>query len=178
MLFEALPAGEFEVILADPPWRYDFTKVTRWGIDIHYPTLTVEEVSQLPVAGVSARNSILFLWATSPKLPWGLEVMKNWGWEYKTSLIWDKGGLGMGYWVRVNHEILLIGTRGKPKVPEVPARPASILRSPRRRHSQKPSEVYEIVEAMAPEARRLELFARNCRKGWIGWGLETPEHNA
>jgi N6-adenosine-specific RNA methylase IME4 len=171
--FAPLPEGPFAVVYADPPWKYAFTKVRAWGIDVHYPTLTPEEIGSLPVADIAGRDSVLFLWTTSPKLPEGLAVLTAWGFTYKTSLIWDKGGLGMGYWVRVNHEILLIGTKGKPSVPEVPARPASVLRAARRRHSQKPDEAYAIIEGMVPRGRRVELFARSERPGWSAWGLEA-----
>lgn len=169
-----LPPGPFEVIYADPPWRYSFMKVRAWAVENHYPTMTAEEIAALPVQDVAGPDAVLFLWTTSPKLLEGLRVVQDWGFTYKTSLIWDKGGKGMGFWVRVNHEILLIGTRGKPAVPAVPARPVSVLRAARRRHSQKPDEAYPIIEAMAPGARRLELFARQQRPGWQVWGLEAP----
>lgn len=169
----SLPPGPYDVILADPPWRYDFVKVRRWGVEVHYPTLSVMEIAALPVETIAAPDSVLFLWTTSPKLADAFLVIQDWGFTYKTSLIWDKGGLGMGYWVRVNHELLLIATRGKPKCPEVPGRPASVLRAPRRRHSQKPEAVHAIIETMLPAARRLELFARERRSGWDAWGLEV-----
>lgn len=174
----SFPGEKFGVIYSDPPWKYDFCKVKAWAVENHYETMTPEEIGALPVADLAAKDCVLFLWTTSPKLPQGLFVMNAWGFDYKTSFIWDKGGLGMGYWVRVNHEILLIGTRGKPPVPVVPARPASILRSPRRRHSQKPDEVYGIIEAMCPDVPRIELFARSTRPTWASWGDQLKERAA
>jgi N6-adenosine-specific RNA methylase IME4 len=166
------------VIYADCPWAYAFCKVRAWAVENHYETMTPEAIGALPVTGLADENCVLFLWATSPKLPEAMQVMGAWGFTYKTSLIWDKGGMGMGYWVRVNHELLLIGTRGKPSVPVVPARPASILRSPRRRHSQKPDEVYEIIEGMCPGVPKIELFARSPRQKWVSWGDQLQERAA
>lgn len=164
------PAGTYDVIYADPPWRYGFSKVRRWGIEVHYETATAAEIAALPVKELAAATAVLFLWSPSPKLAEAIGVMAAWGFDYKTSMIWDKGGLGMGYWVRVNHELLLIGTRGKPPVPEVPDRPCSVLRAKRRRHSQKPDELYEVIAGMCPDTRKIELFARQRQEGWTAWG--------
>lgn len=101
----------YQVIYADPPWRYDFSKSNSREIENQYPTMTVEEICALDVP--SSTNSVLYLWATAPKLREALQVMDAWGFEYKSQMVWDKEILGMGYWFRGQHEILLVGTKGK-----------------------------------------------------------------
>jgi N6-adenosine-specific RNA methylase IME4 len=166
--------GEYEVILADPPWRYAFSRSQSRRIENQYPTMKHGDILALPVADLAAENSLLALWATSPKLPDALEAMAGWGFTYTTSLVWNKLSLGLGYFSRVQHELLLIGRRGWPGAPPVKARPRSVIASRRRAHSEKPNEVYEMLEAWYPDARRIELFARRRRPGWHAWGNEVP----
>ena len=166
----AMPDGTYDVILADPPWRYYLA--LRGAPDMHYPTMTTDEIAQLDVPAAS--DAVLFLWATAPNLPDALRVMEAWGFEYKTNIVWVKRGpVGTGYYARGRHELLLIGTKGKPGVPPESARPDSVLEAPRGRHSEKPAEVYGIIEAMYPGRRYLELFARTQRPGWAAWGNEV-----
>jgi len=106
-----LPEGKYEVILADPPWKYDFSKDSTDSIEYHYPTMILEEIKNLKVP--SADNAVLFLWATAPKLKEALEVIESWGFKYKTCAVWDKEWIGMGYWFRGQHELLLVGIKGK-----------------------------------------------------------------
>jgi len=165
-----LPEGKYEVILADPPWKYDFSKDSTDSIECHYPTMTLEEIKNLEVP--SADNAVLFLWATAPKLKEALEVMESWGFKYKTCAVWDKEWIGMGYWFRGQHELLLVGIKGKFSPPPEKRRFSSVIREKRREHSRKPEKVYEIIEAMFPQNTKLELFARNKREGWEAWGNE------
>jgi N6-adenosine-specific RNA methylase IME4 len=125
--------------------------------------------SRLPIA----ENAVLFLWATAPKLAEALKVMEAWRFRYKTNMVWDKQIIGMGYWARGRHEHILIGVRGKFSPPATEHRRASIFEEKRRRHSQKPICVYEWLERAFPEARKLELFARERRPGWAVWGNEV-----
>lgn len=117
----------------------------------------------------------MFLWVTSPKLEEGLIVLNAWGFEYKTSMVWVKDKIGMGYYVRGRHEFLLIGTKGNPLKPEPENRFDSVIAAPRTEHSKKPSEVYERIEKMYPNGKYLELFARNERKNWKSWGNEVKD---
>jgi len=165
-----LPEGKYEVILADPPWKYDFSKDSTDSIECHYPTMILEEIKNLKVP--SADNAVLFLWATAPKLKEALEVMESWGFKYKTCAVWDKEWIGMGYWFRGQHELLLVGIKGKFSPPPEKRRFSSVIREKRREHSRKPEKVYEIIEAMFPQNTKLELFARNKREGWEAWGNE------
>ena len=100
-------------------------------------------------------------------------MVKAWGFTYRTNMVWDKEQIGMGYYARQQHELLLIATRGDLPVPEPSNRPASVLRSSRTQHSRKPDEYYTIIEAMYPEYRRIELFSRNRRDGWAAWGNQA-----
>lgn len=165
-----MPEGEFDIIYADPPWRYDFSKSDNRAIENQYPTMEVLDICKLKVP--SAENSVLFLWGTAPKLLEALEVMKAWGFEYKTNAVWDKRRIGMGYYFRIQHEHLLIGTKGVPGVPGDKARPDSIFSQAKTQHSAKPGIVYDMIEAAYPDKRYLELFARNKREGWAIYGNE------
>ncbi len=169
--------GRFTVIYADPPWRYDHSRSRSRAIENHYSTMTLEEICALPVASIATDDAALFLWATAPKLNEAMEVMKKWGFRYRTALIWDKGRIGMGYWVRGQYEQLLIGPRGKMAPPVPSARPASVIRAPRGEHSRKPEIFRRIIEEMCPGVPRIELFARGpAAKGWAVWGNEAiPE---
>jgi len=165
-----LPKGKFNVIYADPPWHYEGgTDATRI-IENQYPTMKTEDICILEIP--AAKDSVLFLWVTNPKLDEGLEVMESWGFTYKTNMVWVKDKIGMGYYARGRHEILLIGTKGSPGVPEPKDRPDSVIEAPRTKHSKKPESAYELIEQMYPERKYLELFARNKRKNWTSWGNE------
>jgi N6-adenosine-specific RNA methylase IME4 len=163
-----LPEGQFDVILADPPWKYEFG--FQGGVQYHYPTMTVEEISALRIP--ASPDAVLVLWATAPKLREALEVMKAWGFEYKTNAVWIKeGGIGIGYYFRGQHELLLVGTKGTPSLPEESVRVASVIIAKREGHSEKPEVIYEIIEKMYPNGRYLELFARGeSRTKWTTWG--------
>ena len=165
--------GTFQVLYADPPWRYDFSKSDSRGIENQYPTLSVEDICALDVPALCEPDCVLFLWATSPKLPQAMAVMEAWGFTYKTCMVWVKDKIGMGYYARQRHELLLIGTKGKPPVPFPEDRPDSVIEAPRGRHSEKPPRCYEIIEAMYPNGSRIELFARTARDTWSAWGNET-----
>jgi N6-adenosine-specific RNA methylase IME4 len=166
--------GKYKVILADPPWRYEFSLSGSRRIENQYPTMTLQEIVELPVADLAADDSLLALWATTPKLPAALEVMASWGFKYTTSMVWDKLSMGMGYYTRIQHEHLLIGRRGCPGAPPANTRCRSVIASRRRAHSEKPDKVYQIIEEWYPDARRIELFARRRRPGWDAWGNEIP----
>lgn len=168
---EAFMFKTYDVILSDPPWKYSFSKSSNRKVENHYPTMTVGEICNIRVP--AAFNSVLYLWATAPKLPEALEVMKAWGFKYKTHACWDKEKIGMGYWFRGQHELLLVGTKGKMSPPESGVRISSMIRAKRdNKHSKKPSKVYDFIERAFPEASKLEMFARNTRPGWDSIGNE------
>lgn len=174
-----LPPGKYDLILADPPWQYDWVVDEADAIENHYPTMPVEKICTLtdkegrPVQDLPAADCILFLWATNPKLREAMQVMAAWGFEYKTNMVWVKNGIGPGYYARQKHELLLIGTKGTPGTPDPSARPPSVIEADRGRHSQKPECVYELLESMFPDSTRVEVFCREPREGWAVWGNEV-----
>lgn len=164
--------GKYSLILADPPWEYEYSSTENRAIVNHYETMSLEAIASLPVNTILTRDAVLFLWVTSPKLEQGLYILNQWNFVYRTSLVWVKDRIGTGYWARSKHELLLIGTKGKMPCPEESLRPASVIESKRRRHSEKPFEIYEIIEKMYPSLKKIELFARKKRAGWKSWGKE------
>jgi N6-adenosine-specific RNA methylase IME4 len=165
--------GTYRLIYADPPWRYEHVKTESRAIENQYPTMALADICALSVP--AADDAVLFLWATSPKLAEALEVLAAWGFTYRTCAVWDKEQIGMGYYFRQQHELLLVGGRGTAPVPPAEQRLPSVFRSKRSDHSEKPTVVYGYLEAMYPTftARdRVELFARQARAGWSAWGNE------
>jgi N6-adenosine-specific RNA methylase IME4 len=164
--------GPFPVLYADPPWRYEYAEDASRQIENHYPTMTLDEIKGLDVP--AADDSVLFLWVTSPKLVEGLEVVDAWGFEYRTCMVWVKDKIGMGYYARQQHELLLVAKRGSLPVPDPEDRPSSVITAPRVQHSAKPDVVYELIERMYPLRDKCELFQRRPRLRWAGWGNQTP----
>lgn len=170
----ALPAAtSFGVILADPPWRYEHSVSKSRAVENHYPTMSLEEICGLGVEAIAAADCVLFLWATSPKLAESLQVIAAWGFKYRTSMVWKKTQIGPGYYVRQQHELLLIATRGKPGTPLPESKPRSVITAPREEHSRKPEVFRELIETMYPLAAKVELFCRSPRAGWAVWGNEV-----
>lgn len=164
----AMPDGEFDVILADPPWRYDTKSVPpHKSVSSKYPTMATPDICVLPVP--AADNAACFMWATAAHMPDALQVMAAWGFEYKTFAVWVKDFIGMGHWLRMRHEPLLFGAKGKMPIDKQSPRD-SVIFAPKQRHSEKPAQVYTLIESMFPGRRCLELFARKSRTGWVAWG--------
>lgn len=176
-----LPAGLFNVVLADPPWQYDFAETNNRAIENQYPTMDVVEIAGyqdsagVAIQSVIAEDAVLFLWATSPKLREALVVMDGWGFEYVTQAVWVKASIGMGYWFRQQHETILVGRRGNVSPPGQEFRRSSVIEAPRGDHSAKPVEAYERIEEMFPDGHRLEVFGRTERPGWAVFGNQVAE---
>ena len=137
----------------------------------HYPTMKTADICALKF--YIARDAVLYLWATAPKLEDALRVMKAWGFAYKTQMVWDKGSPAYGFWFRGQHEILLVGTKGKFSPPKKDGKwfnLPSVWREKRTRHSAKPKGIRDYIKAAFPDARRLEVFARDVAEGWDCWG--------
>ena len=174
--------GKYQVIVCDPPWQYDFSKSKNRKVENHYSTMSLDAIQALSIGLLAdSAGCVLYLWSTSPKLPQALATMAAWGFEYKTCAVWDKQRMGMGYYFRQEHELLLIGTYGNRAVLADPAlRVGSLLTpttfliaSPRTRHSAKPDLTFAVLNQMYPTQRKLELFARTQRPGWDCWGDEV-----
>lgn len=176
-----LPEGVFDVALADPPWQYEFSETDSRSIEAHYPTLSVQEICSYrdsqgtPIQEKFAPDAVLFLWATQPKLREALVVMEAWGFEYRTGAVWVKEKIGMGYYFREQHELLLVGKKGDIGVPLPENRHSSVIMAPRLEHSAKPEKVYDLIETMYPRERYLDVFAApggKKREKWVRFGID------
>lgn len=177
---------KYSTILADPPWQ--FTNRTGKMAPEHkrlsrYSTMNLQDIKELPVSLVANDNCHLYLWIPNALLPEGLEVMKEWGFKYKSNLIWHKvrkdggpDGRGVGFYFRNTTEMVLFGVRGHIRTLAPGRRQVNIIRTMKREHSRKPDELYDIIEACSPDPY-LELFARGKRKGWHQWGNEVENYS-
>jgi len=171
---------KYQIIYADPPWQfknYNDKTATNW-VGEHYKQMTTEDVCNLPIPKISDKDCILFIWATFPRLPDCLEVIKAWGFTYKTlGFNWYKENqdsslfFGMGYWTRANSEICLLATKGHPKRQDTNV--FQVVRHPRLKHSQKPSIIKTKIVELMGDLPRIELFAREKTEGWDVWGNEV-----
>jgi N6-adenosine-specific RNA methylase IME4 len=182
----------YKVIYADPPWT--FATYSRKGKgrspEAYYDCMTLADIRALPVSDWAADHCVLLLWTTDPLLEKAFEVIRAWGFTYKTvGFYWAKLRkpeplyndrnffTGLGFWTRANPELCLLATRGKPH--RCSANVRKLIVSPRREHSRKPDEVYERIEALC-EGPYLEMFARFSRSGFSrpGWDVWGDEANA
>lgn len=193
MSFDGLPRGHFKAIYADPPWKFLSLWKTDTGPDnrnADYDTMTIPEICALPVSDLAANDCVLFMWGIWIFLPEALEVIKAWGFNYKSCAFdWMKADarqvemfrndadvqMGLGYWTRANTEFCLLATKGKPKRLSKSVRQGII--EPRRQHSRKPDCVYGRIEQLV-DGPYLELFARQQRRGWTAWGNQTDKFEA
>jgi N6-adenosine-specific RNA methylase IME4 len=171
---------KFDVIYADPPWQYDDEclegAIQSGGASKHYPVMSIAELCGVPVKDISSDNAVLFLWVTSPIISECWDVIRAWGFEYKSMFVWDKVRHNMGHYNSVRHELLLICTKGSylPSSKKLYDSVISIEKTDE--HSRKPEEFRQIIEAMYPEGRKIELFARGkVPTGWVAWGNEAEE---
>jgi len=170
-----LPDRRFPIILADPPYRYERQWAVSRNIENHYPTMSTEDICALPVADLATADAMLFLWTPPPLLTDAIAIMEAWGFGYVTNAVWVKDKIGMGVYLRQQHELLLICKRGNCIVPDPSLLSPSVIQAPRRAHSEKPDEAYELIERMYPDLPKIELFARNAREGWAVWGNQAPQ---
>jgi N6-adenosine-specific RNA methylase IME4 len=175
----------YKVIYADPPWT--FSTYSRKGkgrsAEAYYDCMSLADIKALPVCEWAADDCVLFLWTTDPLLEKAFEVIRAWGFTYKTvGFYWaklrkpdpcyndDSFFTGLGFWTRANPELCLLATRGKPHRRSTNVR--KLIVSPRREHSRKPDEAYARIEALC-EGPYLEMFARSSQPGWDRWGLDA-----
>lgn len=177
---------KFKTILADPPWQFQNRtgKVAPEHKRLNrYSTMTLQQIMQLPVEEVSDDKSHLYLWVPNALLPEGLEVMKAWGFEYKTNLVWEKvrkdgqpDGRGVGFYFRNVTELLLFGVKGSGNRTLQPGRShVNLLRTMKREHSRKPDEFIPLIESCSP-GPYLEMFARGIRPNWTLWGNQANDN--
>jgi|APSaa5957512493_1039668.scaffolds.fasta_scaffold170370_1 N6-adenosine-specific RNA methylase IME4 len=174
-----LPDKKYNIIYADPPWKYDFIRSKSRSLDNHYNQMSIEDIKNMPVNSIAEDNSILCLWVTFPKLQEGLDVMKSWGFNYTTLLFnWVKknksGGnfIGMGYYTRSNAEICILGKKGK-GCKAINHSISNIVESAWTKHSEKPKFIRDKIVELFGDISRIELFAREKVEGWDSWGNEV-----
>lgn len=175
----------YKTIYADPPWQFqnrtgkvapEHKRLSR------YSTMSLDEIKQLPVSEVADTKCHLYLWVPNALLPEGLEVMKAWGFDYKTNIIWEKvrkdggpDGRGVGFYFRNVTEILLFGIKGDKNRTLAPGRSqVNLVRAMKREHSRKPDEFIPLIEQCSP-GPFLELFARGTRNNWDMWGNQAVD---
>lgn len=163
------PLYKYRVIYADPPWQYSDKQdiETLGGAQKHYPTMPLEELKSLPIPAED--NAVLFLWTTSPMLEDSFKVINAWGFQYKSSFVWDKVAHNMGHYNSVRHEFLLIAVRGS-CVPDVKKLFDSVQSIERKEHSKKPEAFRNIIDTLYTHGKKLEMFARETHAGWDVWG--------
>ena len=181
-MFADLAGQQFSTVLADPPWRFlnrtgkvapEHRRLSRYG------TMEVNEIAALPVADLTSPRSHCYLWVPNALVADGLAVMEQWGFTYKSVLVWHKvrkdggsDGRGVGFYFRNVTEMVLFGVRGSLRTLGPGRRQVNLFATRKREHSRKPEELYNIVEACSP-GPYLELFARHGRLGWAQWGDEA-----
>jgi len=178
---------QFATILADPPWQFQ-NRTGKMAPEhkrlLRYPTMELEEILELPIARLAAARSHLYLWVPNALLAEGLQVMKRWGYTYKSNLVWYKvrkdggpDGRGVGFYFRNVTELVLFGVRGSMRTLQPGRTQVNLFSTRKREHSRKPDEIYDIIESCSP-GPYLELFARFPRPGWSQWGNEDVEENS
>lgn len=167
-----IPNGKYNLIYADPPWQYTFGFDIHGAADRHYATMSIDDLCNLPIRDLAEDNAVLFLWTTSPKLFDAHDVIKAWGFEYKTSFVWDKVKHVMGHYNSVRHEFLLLCIKGSfPKQSDTLH--DSVIEIERSdEHSEKPEYFRQLIETMYPLSKKIELFARRKSESWDAWGNE------
>ena len=173
-----MTSKKYNIIYADPPWQYARSKV-QGAAEKHYRTMSVDDICQLPIAEICGKDCILFMWATFPQLKEALQVIKAWGFNYRSvAFVWlkqNKSGIGwfygLGFWTRGNAEICLLATKGQPK--RKSAKVHQFIISPLRGHSQNPDEARDKIVELVGDLPRVELFAREKADGWDTWGNEV-----
>ncbi len=171
---------KYQIIYADPPWTYQNGGVPQGGVNAQYKTMTLAEIKALPVRDISDNPSVLLLWATFPQLAEALEVIKAWGFEYKTlGFSWlktNKDGspvFGVGYYAKSNQEVCLLGVKGKAHSLVKSNKVSSVVITGRTKHSEKPAIVRDKIIELFGDLPRIELFARQKTEGWDVWGNEV-----
>ena len=171
------PDKKYNIIYADPPWPLPARAYSRREVlEEYYNTMPISDIHALPVSSITKDNAWLYLWVVDSLLPEGLLTVKQWGFIYKKSFIWDKVNMGLGVYNRGQHEQLIMAKRGKPTMPQLEGLPASVLSVKRGEHSVKPIHFRCMIDQSHPNTDKIELFARplvmfkGLDDGWDYWG--------
>ena len=193
--YPKLPNEKFDIIYADPPWHYngklqfDKSSKGRETLDtsknlfistsgFKYPMLKTSEMMQIPINEILKDDCILFMWTSNPHLAQAIELGKAWGFEYRTvAFVWDKMNHNPGKYTLSNCELCLLFKRGRIPTPRGARNVQQLVKSRRKKHSEKPIEVIQGIEKMFPHQKRIELFAKEKTEGWTAWGLDLTKKN-
>lgn len=179
------PNKKYKIIYADPPWAYrdkrDKHPRLSGGASVHYNTMEQVDIKNLPIHNIRDENCILFMWATFPNLQEALDVIKAWGFTYKTlGFSWIKTNkndgkpfFGIGYYTKSNCEVCLLAVKGKVEIKSNYV--SSVLMEPRGEHSKKPDIARTKIVELMGDIPRIELFARQSAEGWDSWGNEVVD---
>jgi len=175
--FGELEPWSFDLIMADPPWRFRLRSRQGEGksAQAHYACMSLTDIKALPVSDLAREDCLLWLWGTAPMTPQALDVMSAWGFRFVTIGAWHKKTIhgatafGTGYRLRSAMEPFFIGARGKPKSSRSVR---NLVEGLAREHSRKPDEAFAAAVRLMPHAHRVELFSRETRPGWSAWGNE------
>jgi len=176
-----LPNKKYNIIYADPAWYFKTysDKGNKRSAVQHYNCMSINDIYDLPVNAICNDDCILFIWVIDPMLPEAMEVIKRWGFKYKTvAFTWVKENkksegyfTGLGYWTRANPEMCLLATKGKPK--RLCKAVKQLIISKRQEHSKKPDEIRNRIIQLCGDLPKIELFARQRVKGWDCWGNQV-----
>lgn len=186
-LLKTVGDRKFRTVLADPPWQFqnrtgkvapEHKRLSRYG------TMDLQDIKSLPVSSICEETAHLYLWVPNALLPEGIEVLKSWGFSYKSNIVWQKirkdgepDGRGVGFYFRNTTELILFGVRGKNARTLAPARSqVNVIKSRKREHSRKPDEQYKLIEECSP-GPYFEMFARGTKPGWISWGNQAESYH-
>lgn len=178
-MFEELNGKKYNIVYADPPWKYASNMYGKKGIDTggadtHYPTMDHRDICNIPVDTITLDNAMCFMWIVSPKLPESIEVGESWGFEYKNiALIWEKGKVNPGSYTMSICELCLLFTKGEWIEPK--EKFSQLFSCHRGRHSEKPWQIRSMINKMYPDLPKIELFARNIfgSTEWDFWGNQS-----
>ena len=175
------PNKKYNIIYSDPAWYFKTysNKGEKRSALQHYSCMSISDICNLPINNIADDDCILFIWVIDPMLPQAMEVIKAWGFKYKTvAFTWVKQNkksdgyfTGLGYWTRANPEMCLLATKGKPKRLSKSVR--QLIISKLQQHSKKPDEIRNRITELCGDLPRIELFARQKTEGWDSWGNEV-----
>ena len=171
---------KYQIIYADPPWQYKSKEclakksILNGKLNFHYPTMSLNQIKELPIKNITDDDCLLFLWVVSPMLDDCIEVLKAWGFKYSTvGFVWYKEKTNPGSYTMSECEICLIGKKGKIPTPRGGRNIRQFIREKKTKHSSKPTEIRQRIEEMFPLQKKVELFAREKGEGWDVWGNEV-----
>ena len=175
---------KYQIIYADPCWDYKGQKQHNGkggqetgGAVKHYPTMTLKELKLLNVQELADDDCLLFMWSSSPHLDQAIELMKAWGFDYKTiAFVWNKMRVNPSFYTMSQIEICIVGKKGRIPKPRGARNIRQYVEHQREKHSKKPDSVRLRIEEMFPSQKKIELFAREKAQGWDAWGNEIESN--